>query len=303
VTAIEIRPVSGMEDLERWVALHNEIRPDNPSTAGWKALVRAVQTKRADLFAYLDGVAVGTAVLTANTNPQDTGRPYVHVGVLPDYRGRGVGDALLRAASDHAGRFGRTGLACDADADDEYSLTFLKRRGFVEHRRWEQFVLDLDSHDGPAPGPPEGAEIVSLARRPELLERMHRVATEVDPELGGPVGRQAESFLTWQVYALGDTILDLDLLAVVGGDVVGFGIAREYDETTAELRMAAVLPDWRGRGIETALIGAQVASAQRTRRGRVIAWVPADTPPGEVYRRLGFAQAGGSIELHGPLLT
>jgi hypothetical protein len=35
----------------------------------------------------------------------------------------------------------------------------------------------------------------------------------------------------------------------------------------------------------------------------VIAWVPADTPPGEVYRRLGFAQAGGSIELHGPLLT
>jgi GNAT superfamily N-acetyltransferase len=303
VTAIEIRPVSGMEDLERWVALHNEIRPDNPATADWKALVRAVQTKRADLLAYLDGVAVGTAVLTANTHPEDPGRPYVHVGVLPAYRGRGVGDALLRAISNHAGRFGHTGLACDADADDEHSLAFLRRRGFVEHRRWEQFALDLDSHESPAHGPPEGVEIVSLPQRPELLERMHRVAAEVSPELGGPVGRLAEVFLTWQVYAVGDTILDLDLLAVAGGDVVGFGIAREYDDTTAELRMAAVLPDWRGRGIGTALIGAQVATAQRTRKGRVIAWVPADTRPGEVYRRLGFAQTGGSIELHGPLLT
>jgi hypothetical protein len=34
MTAIEIRPVSGMDDLERWVALHNEIGPDNPATAG-----------------------------------------------------------------------------------------------------------------------------------------------------------------------------------------------------------------------------------------------------------------------------
>jgi hypothetical protein len=30
VTAIEIRPVSGIDDLERWVALHNEIGPRQP---------------------------------------------------------------------------------------------------------------------------------------------------------------------------------------------------------------------------------------------------------------------------------
>ena len=300
--AIEIRPVSGMEDLERWVALHNQIRPDDPVTVGGKALVRAVQTERADLLAYLDGVPVGTAVLTGGPNSRDTGRPYVQFGVLPAYRGRGVGDALLRAASGNARCFGRTGLACEADPDDDDSLAFLHRRGFVEHRRWQQYVLELDAHEGAVPAPPEGVEIASLADRPKLLERMHLVAAEVYPELGDPLAGQAESFVGWQVYALGDTILDLDLLALAGEDVIGFGTAREYDETTADLQMVAVLPQSRGQGIGTALVAAQVASAKRTRHGRLIAWVP-DGGPGEVYRRLGFTQARGSVELHGPLLA
>src|SRR6185436_21067676 len=108
-----------------------------------KALVRALQTERADLLAYVDGLPVGTAVLSGDAESVTSGVPYLQVSVLPAYRGRGVGDALLRAVSDEARRFGRTGLQCEVDEDDAYSRAFLERRGFVEHRRWERLDLEL----------------------------------------------------------------------------------------------------------------------------------------------------------------
>ena len=302
---IEIKPVSGMEQLERWVAVHNEVRPDDPATAEAKALIRAEESERTDLLAYLDGVPVGTAMVTGDVQTQETGRPWVQVDVLPSYRGRGVGDALLRAASDHARQFGRVGFTCDASADDAYSLGFLQRRGFIEHRRWEKYELDLDSHDGVAPATPEGVEITCIADRPALLAGMHGVAAEVYPALGGHIGRHAESFVGWQAYTLGGpaALLDLALIAVAGDDVVGFTTAKAFDAATAELQMVAVLPPWRGRGIGTALVGSQVARANGTRTGRLIAWVPAVTGPGHVYRRVGFDQVRGAVELRGPLLS
>jgi GNAT superfamily N-acetyltransferase len=301
---IEIRPVSGMDDLERWVAVHNQVRLDDPATTDAKALVRALQTERADLLAYADGVPVGTAVLSGDAASVDSGRPYLQVSVLPAYRGRGIGNALLRAASEEARKFGRTGLSCDVDADDDYSRAFLERRGFVEYRRWERLDLDLAGHEGASPDPPAGVEIASIAERPDLLTGMHGVAAEVYPELGGYIAYFAESFLDWQVYALADShnLLDLVLLAIADDEVIAFVTARDHDDELAELRMVAVLPAWRGRGVATALVGEQVARAKRTRSGRLSSWVPEGRPAAAVYRALGFERTGGSIEFRGPLL-
>lgn len=297
---IEITPVSGMEQLERWVALHNEIRPDDPDTAGHKVLLRAQEGDRVELLACLDGVPVGTAVVTGDAATRETGRPWIEVDVLPAYRGQGVGDALLRAASDHASRFGRTGLASAASLDDPASIMFLKRRGFAEYRRWEQLELANDAHGAGDPTPPAGIEIASVLDRPELLESMHRVAVEVYPALGGYVGHHAKSFVDWQVYTLGGpaALLDLALMAVADDGVVGFGTAKAFDATTAELQMVAVLPEWRRRGVGTALIATQVVRATHP---RLVAWLPAGTEPGRVFRGLGFRDAGGAVELHGPL--
>src|SRR4051795_7327418 len=170
---IDIRPVSGMDDLERWVTVHNQVRLDDPATTGAKALVRALQTDRADLLAWADGVPVGTAVLSGDAESVDSGRAYLQVSVLPAYRGRGIGDALLRAVSDDARKFGRTGLSCDVDAEDAYSRAFLERRGFTEYRLWERLDLDLERHEGAAPDPPEGVDIASIAERPDLVKGMH----------------------------------------------------------------------------------------------------------------------------------
>ena len=244
-------------------------------------------------------------MVTGDVQTRESGRPWIQVDVLPPYRGRGVGDALLRAASEHARRQGRVGFTCDASADDAYSLQFLRRRGFVEHRRWEEYELDLESDDGVEPAMPAGVDTTCITDRPELLAGMHSVAAEVYPALGGHIGRHAESFVGWQAYTLGSpaALLDLALIAVAGDDVVGFATAKAFDEATAELQMVAVLPAWRGRGIGTALVGSQVARARRTRTGRLIAWVPADTGPGDVFSRVGFDQVRAAVELQGPLLA
>ena len=302
---IEIRPVSGMAELERWVAIHNEVEPDDTVTTDAKALVRALQSERADLLAYVDGVPVGAAVMSGDAESRDSGRPYFQVDVLPAYRGRGVGGALLRAVSEEARRFGHAELLADVDADDAYSFSFLERRGFVEHRRWQKLELDLAAHDSAAPEPVDGVEIASLTERPELLEGMHRVAAEVYPELGGYVARQAESFLEWQVYTFADTptVLELVLLAVAGDEVVAFGTAKDHYEAVAELRMVAVKPAWRGRGVASALVAAQIERARRLRPGRLIAFVAEDGEAAHVYRGLGFEHAGGVVEVRGPLLS
>jgi hypothetical protein len=73
---IEIKAVSGMADLERWVAIHNEVRPDDPESVGAKALIRAEELERehVDLLAYLDGRPVGAATLSGEPMSDAVGR-------------------------------------------------------------------------------------------------------------------------------------------------------------------------------------------------------------------------------------
>jgi GNAT superfamily N-acetyltransferase len=300
---IEIRPVSGMEQLERWVALRNTIRPDDPEDAAMKALLRAQEPDHVDLLASVDGEPAGTAMLSGDAESEASGRPWMEIDVLPAYRGRGVGTALLNAVSEEARRQGRTALACETSADDAYSLSFLERRGFSLYRRWEQLALDLDAGTGLAPAAPEPVEITSIAERPALLAGMYAVAAATYPELGDYMARHAESFVKWQVYELGNAAVRLDLvpLAVVDATVVGFATMRTLlDAATAELKMVAVLPEWRGRGIARALLAAQAAGAWHAGMRRLTTWVPRDGPVG-LYRRVGFEPVGEYFVLHGPL--
>jgi GNAT superfamily N-acetyltransferase len=133
---------------------------------------------------------------------------------------------------------------------------------------------------------------------------MHAVAEEVYPELGGYIANFAESFLDWQVYALADShnLLDLVLMAIAEDRVIAFVTARDHDDEVTELRMVAVLPAWRGRGVATALVGQQIARAKRWRPGTLATWVPEGRPAAAVYRALGFERVGASVEYRGPLL-
>jgi ribosomal protein S18 acetylase RimI-like enzyme len=301
--AIDIRPVSGMEQLERWVAVQNEVRPDDPETTSMKALIRAQESGHVDLLAYVEEEPAGTGMLADDPGSR-TGHPWVEVNVLPGHRGRGVGRALFGALSNHARERGASGLACEVRADDAYSLSFLTRRGYVEYGRFDHGTLDLVADPPSDPVVPNGITLEWLDERPSLLEGMHAVATAAYPELGGNRSLQAEDFVDWQVYELGSpaTILEAVPVAVADGQVVGFATMRKLlDRTTGELRTVVVLPEWRRRGIASALLRAQLVKAAATGITSVIVWVR-HNQPSDLFRGLGFRVAQGAILLRGPLL-
>jgi GNAT superfamily N-acetyltransferase len=303
--SVEVRAVVGIDQLERWVAVHNEVRPDDPQTAGAKALVRAEEADHLDLLAYIDDRPVGAALLAGNPEGEHSQRVWMQVEVLPAYRGRGVGTALLRAVSDHARRRGHTTLACHSQVDDAYSLSFLERRGFVAQRRWDELVLELPDTTVHRPTPPDGVAIISLAERPALLAGMYEVATETYHEMGGHMPLQASSLVKWQAHELGPgTRLELTPVAVAGEgseNVIGFATLLAQDEASAEVRMVTVRPTWRRRGVASALLAAQIEGASAQGLRRLCIWIP-EHHPADLYTKLGFERRLRFVILDGPLL-
>jgi GNAT superfamily N-acetyltransferase len=302
--AIEIKAVSGYAELERWVEARNEVLPDDPDSAQMMALVRASELEHVDLIACDDGEVVGTGMLAGDPGSLESSHPYVEVTVREGHRGRGVGSALLQDLSDRARRLGKDGLECESRAHDDYSIAFLERRGFAATGRAAKYELELDAFDGAEPSPPPGIELAMVSDRPDLLQGMYRVAEVTFPEMGGYQARQARSFLEWQLYQLGSPGIALDMspIAVAGGEVIGFAtLIRRPDGRTAEHRIAAVLPEWRRKGVATTLLRAQLAAAKRASIDTVIAW-GRSRHLGVVYgARLGFEPRTETIAFRGPL--
>ena len=106
---LEIRVVSGYDELQRWVQARNDAGPDVYTTE-MTALLRAVELDHVDLLALDDGEPVGTAFISGDPRSVASGRPYVEINVPPERRGRGFGSALFAAVAEHARRLGHHGL-------------------------------------------------------------------------------------------------------------------------------------------------------------------------------------------------
>jgi GNAT superfamily N-acetyltransferase len=301
--AIEIRSASGYADLERWVALRNEVVPDDPDDPAMMALVRASELGHVNLLAYEDGEVVGTGMLAADPNSLESSHPYVEVMVPNRYRGQGVGTALLGELSERARRLGKEGLHVEARENDAYSVEYLRRRGFVEQDRADHLVLDLAGFEPVDPTPPEGVSIHWIADRPDLVTGAYQVAAATYPELGGPISKQAGSQQKWQVYELGDPRIALELtaVAVAGADAVGFGALLRIDDGKVGVhRITVVLPQWRERGVGSALTRSQIAAAKRAGYERLEAWVWTDLQK-RLYQSLDYERRGAAIDFFGPL--
>ena len=302
--AIEIKAVSGYDDLERWVEARNDVLSDDPHTAEMMALVRASELEHVDLLASEDGEIVGAGMLAGDPASTASTHPYVEVTVPRTYRGRGVGAALFQELSERARRLGKEGFECEARADDQHSIAFLERRGFVETGRAAKYVLDLSAYESPPPVPSEGLELAMLADRPDLLAGVYAVAKATYPDVGAFQAKHTERLHDWQLYQLGSptTALDMTPLAIADGDVVGFAtLVRRGDNRSAEHRICAVLPDWRGRGIATVLLQEQLAAAKRAGVETIVAW-GRSADVGRTYgTKLGFEPCGETIAFRGPL--
>ena len=146
--------------------------------------------------------------------PRPPVRGFAIPRVLPEHRRQGVGSALLRALAEHCAGLGLPVLA--AGADDEGSLAFAERFGFVEVDREIEPLRTVGREEPPSPVP-AGVDVVTLSEQPELwaacFETFGKEAL-ADFALYTPLDISAEE---WNNSWRGDVMF----LALHDGEVIG----------------------------------------------------------------------------------
>lgn len=267
--SVAIRRADGGDtDLATVAAIVNITSPESPTSGAEQHWSDETYPGTVRLIAEVDRQPVGAA---------SVGRIYMYasdydglwgsVDVLPNARRRGVGGALLRAIAAEAAAFGKGFLHIPATDARPEGITFLERRGFVEIDRHRIVRLELADIERPEVVAPAGLVLTDLARRPDLLEGVHRVAVEAFPDIPG-----SEPMVTGDIAEFRARDVDRPGMPpaafIVGvdaatGEVVGYASLLLLGGSTTEAvhDMTAVRRDWRGRGLATAMKRATIAWA------------------------------------------
>ena len=284
-------------DYEVWRAIRIAVVPgERCDTVG--ELRAQESSSRLLLLAVMDGTVVGSGMADRS---ELAGGGFVAPLVHPEFRRRGVGSVLLRALAEHC-----TGLGLPvvrAHVDDEESLAFAARFGFVEVDREIEQVRVVGDEQPPA-APPAGVQVLTLSERPELwaacFERFGRQVL-ADFAAYTPLEISAEQ---WNTSWPGDPMF----LALHEGEVIGCaGLFRDTDRPErAENALTAVSREWRGRGIASHLKRRTLQWAAANGVREVYTWTQAGNAPMlRLNEDLGYVTAHTSITVSRalPLLT
>jgi GNAT superfamily N-acetyltransferase len=229
--------------------------------------------------------------------------------VVPERRRQGLGTSIYEALSAHARKLGRESLWGRVREDDTASREFVRNRGFEEAGREYEVVLDTALADTSGE-PPEGIELVSLAERPELEAAVYELDCDVGADVPRPEGDdfEAQPFARWrEQYLEGPGAMpDAIIAALAGDELVGYTGLRRRGAVSpiAENMLTAVRPDWRRRGIATALKREQIARSRAAGIERIFT-TNDETNAGMrgVNARLGYQPTPAHIVVKGPLAT
>ena len=298
----EIREIHEGE-LERWVAATGAATQEADTVEGyldWKKQARETIWLLAS-----DGRDVGTAIGIGGWH-SPAGVARAAVAVIPAARGAGVGTGLLAALSAWAQGAGHVELMGSVKENDDASLSWADRRGFVEVGRNSLLALALTAIDSPAVEPPRGIEIVSWAERPDAAAGMYEVACEAYPDVPGEEEAEVAPFEEWLAMDLqgaGDRP-EATFVALAGDEVVAYAklslsLARP---TVAMHDMTGVKRAWRGRGIADALKSAEIAWAKENGYERLETQnEERNEPIRRLNQRHGYVVEPGSVTVRGPI--
>ena len=255
----EIREI-GEDELPAFVdAIDAAFPREDPSVEGFVDWKRQAE----DMAWFLADGAAAFVLVGWHTPP---GHAIGAVGVVPERRGAGLGDELLRTIEAWARERGSTQLEGGIAEDDEASIAWAAARGFEEVGRNSRLVLDLTKLEAPEVTPPEGIEIVTWADRPELSEGLWEVAREAGPDIPGEEDTDVgplEEWLDRDMQGVGDRP-EAVLAALENGEVLGYAKLAFSTERTdrAYHDLTGVRRAHRGRGIAAALKATQIAWAK-----------------------------------------
>jgi len=257
------------------------------------------------LLGLLDGEPVGCGYaepFTANDREESV---TADMSVIPSAREQGVGSQLYRAASAHARSLGRIGLTVQAKEDDQASLAWPERRGFVEVERQKTVALEL-ADVVPAPvDAPAGVRILPEAGNSRHESGMYEVAIEATPDIPGLAGEHSPTYDQWRATEVDrpSRRKDLSFLALAGDEVIGYASLHVFgNPTVAHNSLTVVSRSWRNRGVATALKRAQIEAARRAGIVRLrTESEERNVPMLRLNEKLGYRSAPGTVVLQGPL--
>jgi RimJ/RimL family protein N-acetyltransferase len=288
-----IRPAESDADLETWRGVRLAVLPNERALSVDE--MRAMATDETlYLVAELDGDVAGCG-LSGRSSFDHAG---LHPRVLPAFRRRGVGTALLRALAEHALTTGFT--EAGSLVEDRGSLAFAERFGFGEVDRQIEQLRAIGEE--PAPTMPEGIEVVTVAERPELWARAYdpfALAAISDMATDRPVVVSREQWerdwLSWP---------EAMFLALDGDEIVGCA-GLEYDPdrpARSEHAFTGVARGWRRRGLASALKRMTLHFASTHGVREVYTWTQRDNADMRALNeRLGYRYGAESITVRGPL--
>ncbi|MBM3800059.1 MAG: GNAT family N-acetyltransferase [Actinobacteria bacterium] len=234
-------------------------------------------------------------------------RCYVEGGVDTDRRGLGIGHQLLTWSLAHARERLDTSsnsipryVRIDHHVDDEATRELVASFGFTPVRWFDDLVRPLTDLDDLPTADSIGGSPVTIEPWPlddPLDDEIRIVKNTSFTDHWGSTPTSVEG---WTEMTTGfGSRLDLSLIArdTASGRIVAFLLSKRYpadDEllgySQAWVDKLGTLPEWRGRGLASALIGEALRQYAADGSTHAAIGVDADNPSGasRLYRALGF---------------
>lgn len=260
-----IRPAITDADLDAWRIVRRTVLPDE-STITVEQLRAHESPKRLMLLAEVDGEIAGHGFTDTSSYADGFAVPRI----LPSFRRRGIGSAVLGALLDHARSVGHRSVS-SMTAEDDPALAFAAAHGFDEIDRQVEQVRAIRPDE---PDPPDvlGVTFTTLAERPDLHRDAWAVAEQGYADIKLVTGPAHVPFEEW----LGEdaTLPGGSIIALAEGRIVGWAglVAFADDPTRAENGLTAVDRAWRGRGLAAAMKRRQLRWAAANGIREILTW-------------------------------
>jgi ribosomal protein S18 acetylase RimI-like enzyme len=238
-----------------------------------------------------DGVLLAAAF--AATPPAGGFRADMLGGVVPAWRGRGLGRDLLdwqlrRGAGIHDAMAPdrEWHLHFGASTDDTDALRLYRRFGLTAIRYW--FEMVAPTVGVPDPAAPHGVDIVDYAPGREI--ELYQAHEETFADHWGHQDHGAEAWLARSVRS-GRFLPELSRFALAGEAIAGYVLAyRSALPGRGYIGQVGVRRPWRRRGVAGAMLVRVLGAYADAGFGTVSLGVDAQNPTGAVgvYERVGF---------------
>jgi mycothiol synthase len=186
---------------------------------------------------------------TSRVHPEQTGPWQVRARVHPSHRGRGIGSWLAAWAEEAVAPRAGNGIRTDVIDRDAAAADLLRGRGFVEVRSFFTMCRELADEEEPGTLPPG----VSIPPFRDVED--DRLLYELDERaFADHWGYESATFESWNGALKGeDWDPSMVWIADADGTPAGFIVSFLF-EPCGYVGILGVVPEFRGRGIATALL-------------------------------------------------